>query len=89
MENKIQRIVSTLFAFFCLLCLSSALAEDKGKLEISGSVFENMGKTPLQGSMVKLFDTQGNVLDSMKSGGSTMYGNVVKKGLSIILQYHV
>lgn len=64
------------FVFFILSCLSSFAQKDK--LEIVGQVFENIGKTPLQGTMVRLIDSKGTVVDSMKTRGGVQYGNIIK-----------
>lgn len=70
----------TILIFCSLLALSclSASAQGKGKLRITGTVFENLGKTPLQGAAVRLLDAKGTVIDSTKTSGRSQYGSVIK-----------
>lgn len=63
-------------ALLMLLCLSSYAKE--GRLWIKGQVFESLGKTPLQGSVVRLLDSNGVVVDSTKTSGRVQYGSVIK-----------
>ncbi|WP_455966834.1 hypothetical protein [Bacteroides fluxus] len=63
--------------FVCWLCLSVS-AQTKGKFEIEGYVYENLGKTPLQGAMVRLIGAKGAVIDSMKTTGRIQTGSVVR-----------
>lgn len=73
-----QKIIGTVFILLSLLCLPAS-AQTKGELEITGRVFENMGKTPLQGTMVRLLDVKGVVIDSTKTRGMQYYGSVGKQ----------
>ncbi len=74
MKQRIFGIVPVLFSLLCL----PVLAQTKGKLAIVGHVYENLGRTPLQGAMVRLLDAKGVVIDSMKTTGGTQYGNIIK-----------
>lgn len=71
------RIAGIMSFLLSLLCLPTS-AQTDDKLEIVGCVFENMGKTPLQGTLVRLIDEKGVVIDSMKTRGGTQTGNVIK-----------
>lgn len=62
----------------CLLLCLQASAQNNGKLTIQGTVYENMGKTPLQGATVRLLDAKGTVIDSTKTSGRRQTGNTIK-----------
>ena len=68
-RNLFLVIFSTLFLY--------SFAQ-KSELEIVGRVLENVGSSPLQGTMVRLIDSKGSVIDSMKTRGGVQYGNVIK-----------
>ena len=72
-----QKIIEVLIALLGLIWLP-ATAQDKERLEIVGHVFENIGKTPLQGTMVRLLDAKGTAIDSMKTRGGVQNGNIIK-----------
>lgn len=74
MTQKSVIIISLLLALLWL----PASAQNPGKLDLLGYVYENMGKTPLQGTMVRLLDEKGVVVDSMKTTGRVQNGNVIK-----------
>lgn len=74
MEQRIFGIISILFTLLCL----PVSAQTKGTFELEGYVYENLGRTPLQGAMVRLIDAKGMVIDSMKTTGRTQTGSVIK-----------
>lgn len=67
-----------ILAFFLSLLWLPALAQTDKKLEIEGHVYESLGKTPLQGAMVRLLDAKGAVIDSTKTTGGWQSGGVIK-----------
>lgn len=56
----------------------SATANAGDKLKLTGHVFENLSKTPLQGASVRLIDSKGVVIDSTKTRGRMQIGKVIK-----------
>lgn len=68
-----RKTIAIILIFFPL-CIFTASAQRK--LTIVGNVYEIVGKTPLQGSTVKLLDAQGTVVDSTKTSGVTYHGSV-------------
>lgn len=60
-----QKIIEVLIVLLGLIWLP-ATAQDKERLEIVGHVFENIGKTPLQGMMVRLLNAKGTAIDSRR-----------------------
>lgn len=73
----VRKIIGAFIVLLSLLYLPVS-AQTKDKLEIEGHVFENMGKTPLQGAMVRLLDSKGTVIDSMETTGRNQTGSVIR-----------
>lgn len=73
-----RRIIISAFTVLCGLPWLPASAQKADKLELSGAVYENMARTPLQGSSVRLLDEKGTVIDSTKTGGTVQYGSIIK-----------
>lgn len=72
----IQKMIGSIFLFLHLVCVST-WAQSNRKIEIVGHVLESVGKTPLQGTMVRLLDAKGEVIDSTKTSGGRQTGSVI------------